>query len=58
MQGIQELTILNLNGQVVQEFDSGGQSQVDVNVSNLATGVYLIECKDVQGRLSTAKFMR
>ena len=58
MQGIQELTILNLNGQVVKSLTPGGQSQVDVNVSNLATGVYLIECKDVQGRLSTAKFMR
>jgi Neuraminidase (sialidase) len=58
MPEIQELTIMNLNGQVVESLTLGGQSQVDVNVSNLATGIYLIECKDIQGHRRSAKFVR
>ena len=55
---IQELTILNLSGQVVKRSFLGGCSQVEVDVRGLAAGVYVIECKSAQGLRSTAKFVR
>lgn len=55
---IQELTVLNLSGQVVKRLFPGGCSQVEVDVRGLAAGVYLIECKNAQGHRSTAKFVR
>ena len=55
---IQEVTIMNLNGQIVKTLSFDGRAQVEINVSNLSSGVYLIECKNVQGHKQVAKFVR
>ena len=55
---IQEVTIMNLNGQIVKTLSFDGWAQVEINVSNLSSGIYLIECKNVQGYKQVAKFVR
>lgn len=55
---IREVTIMNMNGQIVNTLLSDGSSQVELDVSNLPAGVYLIECKNAHGQRTSAKFIR
>ncbi len=55
---IREVTIMNMNGQIVNTIFSDGSSQVELEVSDLPAGVYLIECKNAHGQSSSAKFLR
>lgn len=57
-QDIQDLSILNMNGQIVKTLSTKGRSQVEVDVSNLAPGGYIVECKNLKGQRSSAKFIR
>jgi len=55
---IREVTIMNMNGQIVNTIFSDGSSQVELEVSDLPAGVYLIECKNAHSQSSSAKFLR
>ena len=56
--GIREVTIMNMSGQIVNTLFNDGSSQVELDVSNLPAGVYLIECKNAHGQRTSAKFIR
>ena len=57
-QDIQEVVIMNMNGEIIKTLSFDGNSQADVNVSDLSSGMYLIECKDVRGCKSISKFLK
>ena len=55
---IREVTIMNMSGQIVNTLFNDGSSQVELDVSNLPAGVYLIECKNAHGQRTSAKVIR
>lgn len=47
---------MNMNGQIVNTIFSDGSSQVELEVSDLPAGVYLIECKNAHGQNSSGNY--
>ena len=55
---VKTVTMYNINGQIIKtlSFDDGSEAMVDV--SDLASGTYLVECVDKQGAKMTGKFVK
>lgn len=55
--GIESLTIYNANGQMVRSLETNSYDKVDVNVSDLTEGIYMVHLQGVNGTL-VKKFIK
>lgn len=55
--GIESVSIFNTNGQLVKSMETNSYDKVDVNVSNLTEGVYIVHLEGVNGTL-VKKFIK
>lgn len=54
---INEIKVFDLNGRTVKSVQSGFESEIQINVSDLTTGVYMIDIKTEEGT-ATSKFVK
>ncbi|MDD2985011.1 choice-of-anchor J domain-containing protein [Flavobacterium sp.] len=54
---INEISIIDLNGRVVKTVQSGFESEMQINVADLTSGLYLIDIKTAEGT-ATSKFIK
>lgn len=56
--GIEEIRVLNLNGQLIARYPLNGLTSRTIDLSSLATGVWLISLTDKEGQISVQKMMK
>jgi len=54
---INEIRVIDLNGRIVKTVQSGFETEMQINVSDLTTGVYMINIKTDEGT-ATSKFIK
>lgn len=54
---INEIKVFDLNGRTVKSVQSGFESEIQINVSDLTSGVYMIDIKTEEGT-ATSKFIK
>ena len=55
--GVSAVSITDLNGRVIRNIDFNGVSDIQLNVSDLSSGMYMLNIKSEQGT-ATKKFMK
>ena len=56
--GLKTVQLYNMNGQQIKMLDIEGDSMIDIDVSDLAPGMYLIEGMDDHGVRKMGKFIK
>lgn len=54
---INEINVIDLNGRIVKNVKSGFETDMQINVSDLTSGLYLIDIKTAEGT-ATSKFIK
>ena len=57
-EGLKKLKIVNVKGQTVKKVSVKNQSTVEVDITKLAAGTYLIEAVDHNGNIKIGKFIK
>lgn len=55
---IKKIKIINVNGKVVKKKTLSESSETKIDISNLPSGVYFIEAKDVNGVIKEGRFVK
>lgn len=57
-EGLKKLKIVNVKGQTVKKVSVKNQSVVEIDITKLAAGTYLIEAVDYNGNIKIGKFIK
>ena len=57
-EGFKKIRVFNMNGQTVKKIAVKGQSVVELDVTKLAAGSYLVEAVDFSGNVKMGKFVK
>ena len=57
-EGLKKIRIFNMKGQTVKKISVKGQSMVEVDITKLPSGTYLIESVDFNGSIKMGKFVK
>jgi len=55
---VQTVRLFNLLGQEIKSLDNIGKNHVQMNVSGLAEGIYILSVEDYQGNIRTKKITK
>jgi hypothetical protein len=54
---VNEIALVDLNGRTVKKVQSGFDAEIEINVSDLTAGVYMINIKTTEG-IAISKFIK
>ena len=57
-EGFKKIKIFNVKGQTVKKIAVKGQDAVEIDVTKLPSGTYLVEALDVNGKVKVGKFIK
>jgi len=55
---LKTVRLYNISGKMVGQFDLHGEKNESINISNLTSGIYIINVEDLSGEFSVSKIVK